>query len=410
MLKLLKFDSKKLADYCPSFATSAEWSIYIEEADFIGSALVEGRPFFIDEETGEIDDELNSYVEYLMSPRRRSVNTWHTYAYQVRIFLKFLERQGVNWKNVQRKHLNRYYLARRKGERLQGETVSANSWNIGKEAIVHLYEYGLQEGLIKKLPFAYRKAWSEYTGAVETDDLKEKAKKKAIRFIPIGDYKEFWRPLMQIGRNSSRNIALTDLLIGSGLRISEALSLKISEYPNLNDPRWGKRKAVPFHVTGKGEKERKVLIPKHVLRSIRFYIEGERAYVLGKFSGRIEDADLIFLSERGEVLTPRAFQDVFLTLSKKTGIKLTPHGCRHTFAIYQLEAMIKRMALNLKRIKSGGADAYRQILNDPLRQLQLLLGHSNISTTFMYLDFLEDSEVLVDESLADWMDWSCYES
>ena len=67
--------------------------------------------------------------------------------------------------------------------------------------------------------------------------------------------------------------------------------------------------------------------------------------------------------------------------------------------------MIKRMAKNLKVLREGGADAYRQILNDPLRDLQRLMGHSHTTSTYIYLDFLEESEALVDESLADWTNW-----
>ena len=63
------------------------------------------------------------------------------------------------------------------------------------------------------------------------------------------------------------------------------------------------------------------------------------------------------------------------------------------------------MAINLIELKKGGSNSYHQLLNDPLRELQKLLGHAGINTTYIYLNFLEDSEALVDESFADWTNW-----
>ncbi|QNF19051.1 tyrosine-type recombinase/integrase [Aeromonas jandaei] len=152
-------------------------------------------------------------------------------------------------------------------------------------------------------------------------------------------------------------------------------------------------------------------MPKRIVRAIRFYCDEERAEILTRAKSdhtrkkSPKQSSKIFLARTGRPLSSRTVESFFAAISSRAGIRLTPHGCRHSFAIYQLDAMIKRMAQNLRELRENGSDAYRQILNDPLRELQKLLGHSHISTTYIYLDFLEDSEALVDESLGDWTKW-----
>lgn len=282
---------------------------------------------------------------------------------------------------------------------------------MAKAAITHLFEYALDEDLIAKVPFKYRKSKALFSGkVVETADLGAKYTPEPINFISVTNYKNLWRPLIADGENSQRNLVLVNTLIVSGLRISEALNLEIHQIPDPDSQRYAGRKGVTVRVVGKGKKARNVLLPKRVIRAIRFYIEEERAEVLEHVRTRAgkrpaKQPTKLFLARTGKPLSSRTVESLFASISKKTGIRLTPHGCRHSYAVYQLEAMIKRMAKNLKVLREGGADAYRQILNDPLRDLQRLLGHSYITSTYIYLDFLEESEALVEESLEDWTNW-----
>lgn len=385
----------------------AERSLFKGWAD--AAALLPGRPFFVGDD-GLPDLELDGFCNYLVNPNRASPRTWATYANQVFIFLRFMEAQEKSWKKATREDLKTYYRVRITGKNQNKPALKGQSWNVAKSALVHLYEYAFEAGYIRELPFKYRRSKAVFFGASElTADLTTKTSPEPINFISIRQYKEFWRPIITKHQNAQRNIALTDLLISSGLRISEALSIKCSQIPDPDDPIFFEKKSIKLRVVGKGKKPRMVLIPKRVIRSLRFYIEEERQEAInmsrGKRNSSIRNENL-FLSKTGSSLSARSVEKYFKKISDKTGIRLTPHGCRHTFAIYQLESMIKRMTSNLIEIKKGGADAYRQILNDPLRQLQLLLGHAHITTTYLYLHFLEESEALVDESLADWTTWT----
>jgi integrase/recombinase XerC len=367
-----------------------------------------GQPFFLSS-NGLPDQELNGFCSYLLSPRRASPRTWASYAIQVAIYIRYLESQGKDWKAAKRNDIKSYFIVRTTGEFQNKAPIKTRSWNIAATAIVHLYEYAQDNLLISELPFRYRAVKSKLGGFINAADITAKFTPNELNFISIDDYKCKWRPTLAGEKNSQRNLALTDLLISSGIRISEALNLKIYQIPDPDDEKYYGRKTVPIKVVGKGNKGRTVRVPKKCVRAINFYIEEERIESVHKphesTAKSKNTSDHVFLSVNGSPLSARAIEFLFARISKLAGIKITPHGCRHTFAVYQLEAMIKRMAMNLKELKSGGADAYRQILNDPLRELQLLLGHKQIASTYIYLDFLEDAEALVDESLSDWMRW-----
>lgn len=74
---------------------------------------------------------------------------------------------------------------------------------------------------------------------------------------------------------------------------------------------------------------------------------------------------------------------------------------RHAFAIHQLTAMI-RLLLSDPVWRAPTQQPYQVLLRDPLRQLQQLLGHASMATTFIYLDCLEEADKLLDDSLGDW--------
>ena len=136
---------------------------------------------------------------------------------------------------------------------------------------------------------------------------------------------------------TKRDKAILTVLWGTGLRASELVSLKLQ---NLNFQE-GYMK-----VFGKGRKERIVPLSGKVARALREYLE-ERRKLKPK-------ADTVFLNSKGKPLTRQGLWFIL----KKYGFH--PHELRHAFATTLLE---------------GGAD---------LRSVQVLLGHKNLSTTFIY--------------------------
>jgi len=144
-----------------------------------------------------------------------------------------------------------------------------------------------------------------------------------------------------------RDVALAELLYGSGLRISEAIGL------NLNDV-----DSDVIRVTGKGSKERIVPLSDSSVERIRRYMGQRHAFLKENYA---EQA--LFLSSRaGKRLDRRQANRIVAKLAKLAGLPkdVHPHMLRHSFATHMLEA---------------GAD---------LRSVQELLGHENLTTTQRY--------------------------
>lgn len=145
-----------------------------------------------------------------------------------------------------------------------------------------------------------------------------------------------------------RDRALLELLYASGLRVSEIVSL------DLSDIDLGGRQ---IRVWGKGAKERMVLMGIPAAEALRLYIGRGRVKLEGK-----RESPAVFLNRFGNRMAQRRVQHIAKTCARKAGIQLRvfPHIMRHTFATHMLD---------------GGAD---------LRVLQDLMGHARLSSTQVY--------------------------
>jgi integrase/recombinase XerD len=146
-----------------------------------------------------------------------------------------------------------------------------------------------------------------------------------------------------------RNKAILETMYSCGLRVSEAINLKISQlYLDLGFIR----------VTGKGDKERLIPIGSSAIKYITIYKNEIRVHTEVKKGNE----DVLFLNNRGSKLSRVMIFYIIKSLVLKAGIKKTvsPHTFRHSFATHLVE---------------GGAD---------LRAVQEMLGHASITTTEIY--------------------------
>jgi integrase/recombinase XerD len=145
-----------------------------------------------------------------------------------------------------------------------------------------------------------------------------------------------------------RDKAMLEILYACGLRISELVNMPVSAV-NL-------RQGV-VRITGKGNKERLVPMGEESMRWLERYLRDARPVLLGA-----QTSEVMFPSNRGQTMTRQAFWYRVKLYSQRAGVKtsLSPHTLRHAFATHLL---------------NHGAD---------LRVVQLLLGHSDLSTTQIY--------------------------
>lgn len=147
-----------------------------------------------------------------------------------------------------------------------------------------------------------------------------------------------------------RNRAMLETLYACGLRVSELITLKISDL-FFNEGF--------LKVTGKGDKQRFVPIGTYTIEIIELYKNEVRNHVPIK----PEHSDTLFLNRRGAGLTRAMIFHIIKQQAVKAGIKksISPHTFRHSFATHLLE---------------NGAD---------LRSIQMMLGHESITTTEIYM-------------------------
>jgi integrase/recombinase XerD len=145
-----------------------------------------------------------------------------------------------------------------------------------------------------------------------------------------------------------RDRAMLETLYATGLRVSELVGLKLTAV-NLNDG--------VLRVTGKGNKDRLVPLGEEAVLWLKRYLTEARPLLLGK-----QLSDAVFVTARGDGMTRQAFWYLIKRCALVAGVTrpLSPHTLRHAFATHLL---------------NHGAD---------LRVVQMLLGHSDISTTQIY--------------------------
>jgi len=145
-----------------------------------------------------------------------------------------------------------------------------------------------------------------------------------------------------------RDRTMLEVLYATGVRVSELINLTLGQI-NLNQG--------VLRIIGKGDRERLIPLGDEAQDWIREFIDGARGEILLE-----RQTEYLFPTRRGDRMTRQAFWHIIKRYAKKAGIskKLSPHTVRHAFATHLL---------------NNGAD---------LRVVQLLLGHSDVSTTQIY--------------------------
>ena len=145
---------------------------------------------------------------------------------------------------------------------------------------------------------------------------------------------------------SRRDLAIVEVLYASGARVSEICGLDMRDLDQSRQT---------IKVLGKGNKERVVPLGGPAMTAINDYLSKARPEFANELSG-----DAIFLGSRGKRIDQRTVREIVYRATSEVGVKMGPHGLRHSAATHLLE---------------GGAD---------LRTVQEILGHSSLATTQIY--------------------------
>jgi integrase/recombinase XerD len=274
-------------------------------------------------------DAIRDYLSDLEQRRGASTHTVTNYRLDLEHLAEWLSARGIaEWSEVRRQDMRAWVAW------MHQEGYASTSIARKLSAARALYRYLVREGMAEETPLLL----------VPTPRQK--------RTLPgVLSIEEVERLLEVPEANSPlglRDRCMFEVLYATGLRLSELLSLTTDAI------QWTARS---IRVTGKGNKERIVLLGDLAVDALERYVHESRPLLLG---GRQSDA--LFLSHIGRPLSVRGFHAVLQGRVRAAGIErhVTPHTLRHSFATHLLE---------------GGAD---------LRSVQELLGHASISTTQVY--------------------------
>lgn len=184
-----------------------------------------------------------------------------------------------------------------------------------------------------------------------------------ISFLQLDQAIEFIDALADISGKVNQDVKRRNKLVGAlmlqtGLRISEVCNFPLKDLPEVNS----KGHSTPARVIGKGDKARAILIPNQLLLKLWEYVDIDRERLVEKIENLAGDYidDSLFISEKGQKLTPNWIQKLFRKTKKFTGINSHPHILRHTFG------------------------TYHYLLNRDLTGLAKLMGHESEVTTQQY--------------------------
>jgi len=273
------------------------------------------------------EDILQVFLEFLSVEKGLSSNTVLSYSRDMKKLFQFFKKEKLPWSKAGEEDLIRFiHHQSRSG-------LSARSLARLISSLRCFYKFLVLDGVIKKNPavsLSSPKTWfslPKFLTVKEVESLLKQPDDKDIRGI--------------------RDKAMLELLYATGLRVSELVSLKTNDL-NLEEGF--------LLCLGKGGKERIVPIGDSAARAVRNYLDEARPLLLKQLN------EFLFLTYRGSAFTRQGFWKLLKAYAKKAGLdlKISPHILRHSFATHLLER---------------GAD---------LRSLQLMLGHSQITTTQIY--------------------------
>jgi integrase/recombinase XerD len=289
-----------------------------------------------------MDDRIGHFLNFLSAEKGASDNTIAAYKNDLSQFQSYLATINLNgarmdWRRVD-KGVIVSYVTDLKGRRYAEASVARKV-----AAVKSFFQFLQAEAVIPANP----------TESLESPRV-GKTLPKPLTVQQVDELLE--QPAKRKTPEALRDQAMLELLYATGLRVTELVSLDME---NISlEPGDARARCM-----GKGAKERSVPIHEQAYRALAAYLNDGRAKLV---KNKAEPA--LFVNRRGDRLTRQGFWLILKQYAKDAGIPVpvTPHSLRHSFATHMLR---------------GGA---------PLRDVQEMLGHANISTTQVYTQITDE--------------------
>ncbi|MCR5333056.1 MAG: tyrosine recombinase [Bacilli bacterium] len=272
----------------------------------------------------ELDDAIDLYFQYLRVEKGVSNETIKSYSYDLKEFFKALKKRSTD--DFLPTDISDFV-------RVQNKKLLTTSTVVRRISSTKNFYLFLEREHIIDL-------------SIKNVEIPKGIKKLPVS-IPVEEVEELLNAPDLDKPEGQRDRAMLETMYASGLRVSELLSLRISQV--------NAEKGI-INVIGKGNKQRKAPIGDYALEYINLYLND------GRKKNRGRKSEYLFLNRYGKPLSRQYFFMQIKKYAEQVGIKeeISPHTLRHCFATHMLE---------------NGAE---------LIAVQEMLGHSNIATTQIY--------------------------
>ena len=281
-----------------------------------------------------MEADIRTFLNCLKVEKGLSDNTIEAYGRDIEKFHAFAKKRGLATRDVQRSDVVDF-LASLYHNRLDSRSVARHLVTIR-----NFFRFALMEGYITDDPAA----------TVESP----KFRRSLPQFLSLDEVERVLRQPDVSTVVGLRDKAMIELMYSCGLRVSELCGVRVSDL---------QMDAGCLRCVGKGDKERIVPVGRRALETVQAYYRQSRPELL-----RGGSSAYLFLNQRGGKMDRIAYWKALATYGRKAGLRkhVKPHMLRHSFATHLLDR---------------GAD---------LRAVQMMLGHSDISTTQIYTHVVEE--------------------
>jgi len=281
-----------------------------------------------------MDKQIANFLEFIKNDKKLSDNTLQSYRRDILQYQKYLETNNINYTKVNTKDFKEY-LQHLQDMNKKSSTVSRNLASIRL-----FYQFLLRNNKVKVDP----------TEGIQSP----KVEKRVPSILTSQEVSLLLEQPKNIDLKGIRDKAMLEFAYATGMRVTEIISLNIEDV-NLEEGT----------VTCKtGSKQRSIPLGKISLKALAEYIESSRPILI-----KSESEKALFVNINGRRLTRQGFWKIVKFYKEQANItkEITPHVLRHSFATHLLQ---------------NGAE---------LKAIQTMLGHSDIASTQIYMQFQDES-------------------
>ena len=281
-----------------------------------------------------MEEQLNLFFGFLENDKKVSLNTLQSYRRDLKQFEKYIEDNGEDYVEVTNDGIKEYI------EHMQEIGKKPSTISRGLASIRSFYQYEAKNKVVEKDP----------TEGIQSP----KIEKRVPSVLTSSEVALLLDQPKDVDLKGTRDKAMLEFAYATGMRVTEIISLNVEDV-NLE---------TGYATCRNGKKERTVPMGNMSLKALKEYVVDARPTMI-----KDENEKALFVNVNGQRLTRQGFWKIIKYYKEQAHIDkdITPHVLRHSFATHLLQ---------------NGAD---------LKSIQMMLGHSDILSTQIYMQFQDES-------------------